>query len=161
MIVFPIAASGQRLVLTSAVLEHFEKFQQLRWWQSEAGGQLFARLSLPDIIIEEASGPRPSDCRSRCSYRPNREAEQREITSKHARGLHFVGDWHTHPMIAPCPSIRDIESMRELVRRSQHSLNGFALIIVGTNQFPEGLSVTLHEISGGMVRLNVENALDG
>lgn len=95
MSVFPIAASGQRLVFSPIVLEHFEKHQQLRWWQREAGGQLFARLALPEILVEEATGPRPSDWRTRYSYRPNRNAEQREIASRHARGLHFIGDWHT------------------------------------------------------------------
>jgi integrative and conjugative element protein (TIGR02256 family) len=143
MIVFPIAESGQRLVFSSSVLEHFEKHQQLRWWQREAGGQLFARLALPDIVVEEATGPRPSDWRTRCSYRPSRSAEQREITRRHGRGLLFIGDWHTHPEAAPMPSKRDIESMHELVEHSEHSLNGFILVIVGTASLPEALYVSV------------------
>ena len=78
MIAFPIDASGQRLVFSSAVLEHFAKYRQRRLRQREAGGQLFARLTLPDIIVEEATGPRLSDWRTRTTYRPNRRAEQRE-----------------------------------------------------------------------------------
>lgn len=148
MIAFPIAASGQRLVFSSAVLEHFEKHQQLRWWQREAGGQLFARLALPDILVEEATGPRPSDWRTRYSYRPNRSAEQREIASRHARGLHFIGDWHTHAELNPKPSDRDATSMNELVNKSEHALNGFVLIIVGTNRLPDGLYVSLHSVDG-------------
>lgn len=144
MIVFPIAASGQRLVFTSAVLEHFEKHQQLRWWQREAGGQLFARLALPDIIVEEATGPRPSDWRTRYSYRPSRRAEQREIVSRHARGLHFIGDWHTHPELVPTSSGQDIESMHEVVRKSVHALNGFVLVIVGTDSLPNSLCVSAY-----------------
>src|SRR6267378_3125357 len=104
MIVFPIDGSGQRLVFSPAVLEHFAKYRQLRSWQREAGGQIFARLTLPDIYIEEATGPRRSDCRTRTTYRPNRRAEQREIAGRHGQGLHFIGDWHTHPEALPVPS---------------------------------------------------------
>jgi hypothetical protein len=71
MIVFPIGSSGQRLVFSSAVVDHFRNHRQLRWWHREAGGQLFARFALPDIVIEKATGPRRSDWRTRYSYRPN------------------------------------------------------------------------------------------
>jgi integrative and conjugative element protein (TIGR02256 family) len=141
MIVFSIGASGQRLIFSSAVLDHLAKYRQLRCWQRESGGQLFARLALPDIIVEEATGPRRSDWRTRTTYLPNRRAEQREIANSHAQGLHFVGDWHTHPEPIPVPSSQDTESMRDLVSRSKHALNGFVLTIVGNEAFPAGLSV--------------------
>lgn len=142
MIVFPIATSGQRLIFSATVLRHFEKHRQLRWWQREAGGQLFARLALPDILVEDATGPRKSDSRTRCSYRPNRRAEQREIRCRHTRGLHFIGDWHTHPEAVPAPSQQDIESMQEVVMKSVHAFNGFILVIVGTGPMPGALSVS-------------------
>ncbi len=77
MIVYPIGRSGQRLIFASAVIEHFQKHRQVRWWHWEAGGQLFARFALPDIIVEEATGPRRSDWRTRHAYQPNRRSEQR------------------------------------------------------------------------------------
>ena len=143
MIVFPIGDSGQRLIFSPAVLTHLNKYRQTRWWQREAGGQLFARFALPDIQVEEATGPRQSDSRTRNSYRPDRLAEQHEITIRYANGLHFIGDWHTHPEPIPTPSRQDAESMRDLVIRSEHALNAFALVIVGRNPIPEGLSVSL------------------
>ncbi len=76
MIVFPIAGSGQRITFTDAVLDHFRKHSQTRKWRAEAGGQLFARFELPDIIIEEATGPGFCDLRTRFPFapieRPNR-----------------------------------------------------------------------------------------
>lgn len=145
MIVFPIATSGQRLVFSSTVLERFEKHQQLRFWHREAGGQLFARLALPDIVVEEATGPRPSDRRTRRSYRPNLHTEQSEIDSRHIRGLRFIGDWHTHPEAVPEPSSDDIVSMHKIVTKSIHSFNGFVLVIVGTGPFPCGLCVSIFD----------------
>jgi integrative and conjugative element protein (TIGR02256 family) len=150
MIAYAIPGSEQRLVFPSSVLNHLAKHRQTRWYHREAGGQLFARFALPDIVIEEATGPRRSDWRTRYSYRPNRRAEQREITRRHSRGLHFIGDWHTHPEAIPSPSSRDIESMCELFTLSEHALNGFVLAIVGREAFPLGMSAWLYTGSHGI-----------
>jgi integrative and conjugative element protein (TIGR02256 family) len=144
MIAYRIGTSGQHLIFPSHVLNRLAKQRQTRWWHRESGGQLFARFDLPDIIIDEATGPRRSDCRTRYSYRPNRRAEQREINLQHRAGLHFIGDWHTHPEPIPSPSLRDAESMHELFAQSKHVLNGFVLAIVGRENFPYGLSVWLY-----------------
>jgi integrative and conjugative element protein (TIGR02256 family) len=149
MIVFPIAASGQRLIFTSSVLKHFANHQQRRWWQWDAGGQLFARFALPDIVIVEATGPRCSDWRTRATYHPNRRAEQREIVARHALGLHFIGDWHTHAQPVPVPSDQDMESMRDVVTRSRHALNAFVFVIVGNTSFPDALLVSVMPLFEG------------
>lgn len=143
--IYPIGESGQRIVFSENVLAHFDKHRQTRWWHREAGGQLFARFDLPVITVVEATGPRMGDRRSRYSYRPDRRAEQREITSRHALGLYFIGDWHTHPEDVPSPSWRDNESMREVFSQSQHVLSGFLLVIAGRLPFPSGLAVWLYD----------------
>jgi integrative and conjugative element protein (TIGR02256 family) len=142
--IFPILDSGQRLIFAAPVLEHFTRHRQTRFWQREAGGQLFARFSLPDIIVVEATGPRRTDRRTRYSYHPDRRAEQREIASRHVRGLHFIGDWHTHPEDAPTPSSRDEQSMREAFSASHHVLSGFILAIVGRLELRQSLGLWLH-----------------
>jgi integrative and conjugative element protein (TIGR02256 family) len=138
---YKIGSSGQSLIFTPAVLEHFHRHRQARWWHKEAGGLLFARL-LPAVVnIVTATGPRPTDRRSRWRYFPDRRAEQREIDLFHPQGQHFIGFWHTHPESSPRPSLIDDESISESVRLSSHQLNGFVQVIVGLNQFPEGLFV--------------------
>lgn len=144
MIAYPIGTSGQTLILTQPVLDQFSKYRQRRWWLREAGSQLFARFDGNDIVVVEATPPGRYDIRSRFGFRPDRRREQTEILERHERGLHFVGDWHTHPEAAPRPSPVDTESMRELITRSQHQLNAFIMVIVGTRAAPDGLSVTLH-----------------
>lgn len=37
--------------------------------------------------------------RTRTSYAPLRPSEQTEIEERHRRNFHFVGDWHTYPVI--------------------------------------------------------------
>jgi integrative and conjugative element protein (TIGR02256 family) len=138
---YQIGTSGQTLVFTPSVLEHFHRHRQTRWWHKEAGGLLFAKLFSSPIEIVVATGPRPTDQRSRWRYFPDRNAEQREIDFYHPQGLHFVGFWHTHPQSLPRPSKIDDESISEAVRLSTHQLNGFLQVIVGLDQFPQGLFV--------------------
>jgi integrative and conjugative element protein (TIGR02256 family) len=145
MIEYPIGTSSQSLVLGRQPLAHMARHRQLHWWQAEAGGQLFARYHGPRILVELATGPRPGDRRTRHSYRPDPVAEQQEIDACFAKGLHFIGDWHSHPEGVPAPSHVDEESIAECVRKSSHGLNGFVLIVVGRMPAPSGLRVLVHD----------------
>jgi len=154
MLEYAIGSSGQVLVLSKEVVQKFRRYRQKRWYQREAGGQLFARLSASRIVVEEATGPRRTDRRTRTSYIPDRVAEQREIDIHHASGLHYIGDWHTHPETFPSPSGLDIASISESAQKSTHRLNGFVLVIVGQAEPPGGLVVSAHDRRGGFVTLN-------
>ena len=143
MIVYRLGKSGQRLIFTRSVLDHFRKHRQDGPRKREAGGQIFARFRLPDILLQEVTGPRARDRRTRVSYWPDKVSEQREINSRHRRGLHFIGDWHTHPQDIPSPSRVDISSIQDAFLKSSHTLNGFILVIVGRCPIPTGLCVSL------------------
>jgi integrative and conjugative element protein (TIGR02256 family) len=147
-IAFKIGDSEQRLVLTPTALNHLANHQQSDRNSSEAGGQLFARFKGEQIRVERATGPRAADRRSRYGYIPDRRGEQEEIDSMHSRGLHFIGDWHTHPERIPTPSASDIRSIRQAVTESKHHLNGFILLIAGTEVFPHSLFLALYSARG-------------
>ena len=150
-LMFNVGKSSQILKITFPVLKQLQKHQQKRGDSLEAGGQLFARLSLEEVIIEQATGPRLSDFRARTLYVPDCLTEQPEIDHWHKEGLHYVGDWHTHPEAKPQPSNTDRESIHETFIRSTHSLRGFLLIIVGTAEFPLGLYVALNNAEHELV----------
>ncbi|MGA7676227.1 MAG: Mov34/MPN/PAD-1 family protein [Rhizomicrobium sp.] len=134
------------VVFEIPVLLHLMSYRQLKCLAPEAGGQLFATFDDPKIMrIVEATGPRLTDRRSLFGYRPDRTAERAEIADRYARGLHFVGDWHTHAQSVPSPSGTDIESMSETVAQSRYDIPGFVLVIVGRIAFPDGLYVAFHE----------------
>jgi len=156
VIAYPIPGTPQRLLFGAQALSEFARWRQLRHWAREAGGQLFAREGEIDIHVAVV-GPRATDRRSRVSYTPDREAERIEIVRMHAEGMHFVGDWHTHPEDRPDPSMRDRRSMSELFTRSSHGLNAMLLIIVGRLDPPEGLYVGLHD-GAKLLRLRCEDA---
>jgi len=135
----------QSLILSATALTILDRHKQTRWFHKEAGGQLFARIDGLVIMVELASSPKKRDRRGRFSFRPNRRDEQAEIYKMHKRGLHYVGDWHSHPENEPTPSIRDINSIGETVRLSKHDLRGLLLLIVGREPGINGLHLTFHD----------------
>lgn len=137
-----------RLLLMDEAVAHFRQHAQRHCWQMEAGGQLFASIDKGVWRVKRATGPRRSDLRSRFGFRPDRKVERAEIEMLFTNGLHYVGDWHTHPQDDPYPSDSDISSMTDIVRKSEHDLQGFILIIVGRGPPPEGLWVSLHLRNG-------------
>ena len=56
-------------------------------------------------------------------------------------GLHYIGDWHTHPEDIPEPSGVDINKMQAIFRKSDHQLKGMLLVVVGRGTAPDGLWV--------------------
>ncbi|MGE3476426.1 MAG: Mov34/MPN/PAD-1 family protein [Rhodospirillaceae bacterium] len=138
-------SDGSNLVvnLAPAVLSHLQLHRQTSDAATEAGGQLFARFTENTIAIEKATGPRRSDRRTVWSFLPDRLAERREINALFKQGLHFVGDWHTHPQAQPAPSGRDIASFLDMFKKSHHELSDFVMIIVGTEASVSGLFVAL------------------
>jgi integrative and conjugative element protein (TIGR02256 family) len=145
MTTYKIGDSGQLLTFSDPVMAHFERHQQRRPSDTEAGGQLFATLSEKEIAVVDVTGPRRTDNRSRFAYVPDRSKEQREISERHSAGVQFVGDWHTHPARYAHPSPQDLASMAEMVQRSKHSLNGFVLVIVGQAHLPSSMYVCVHD----------------
>jgi integrative and conjugative element protein (TIGR02256 family) len=148
MIGYDIEGAGQKLVFTGPVVKTFSQHRQLHFWQREAGGQLFGHFQGATIEEVEATGPRRTDRRTRTSYIPDRRAEQREIDERFRRGLHFIGDWHSHPEKIPVPSYRDVSSLDDTVRRSSHSMLAFVLVIVGQLAAPKGLHVSIFRGDG-------------
>lgn len=138
---FRSGPSGQVVSLSPRVLDVFRRHQQHHFWQPEAGGQLFAEIREPPLLVVSATEPKVRDFRARFSFVPHRPTEQREIDEQFSVGLHYVGDWHTHPQDTPLPSDRDVNSINEMVRLSTHNLSGFLLVIVGRRPFPGGLFV--------------------
>ena len=143
MISYDIAKSGQTLILEENVLKHFDHNRQLMPQTPEAGGQLFARFEGNIVRVSQATGPRETDHRSLVNFIPDRMEERKEIKQLFRSRLHYVGDWHTHPVAYPRPSETDIDSFRDMFRKSRHKLASFVMLIVGTAVAPNGLFIGL------------------
>lgn len=147
---YQLPGASHTLVFTEEVSEHFRRHRQRWLWCSEAGGQLFARLSSSRVEVCKATGPYLSDRRGRYSFRPDRGKEHFDIEQCFVQGLHYVGDWHTHPQKYPDPSAEDLASIADSFKKSKHELIGFVLVIVGISCPPEGLWVGWHNGSSSI-----------
>jgi integrative and conjugative element protein (TIGR02256 family) len=136
---------GSAVILTDAVLVTMNHYRQKEQSDKEAGGQLFAKFEGSDTVIVEATPPKWCDRRGRHHFQPNRWIQQQDIQKRYTQGLHFVGDWHTHPEPVPHPSQEDFRNMQECFKTSLHDLHAFIMVIIGYEQVPAGLHVTLIE----------------
>ena len=140
--------SGECLLLSESVLSTMYRFRQNSPISREAGGQLFASISERQVTIVAATEPGILDIRRRFGFQPSRKAAQKAIDRHYALGLHFVGEWHTHPERHPTPSNSDLESMSEMVTLSSHALSGYIMLILGTEVGYEGLHASIHKNQG-------------
>lgn len=127
---------GLRFSLEPNAFEVLFKHRQLRWRDREAGGPLFSSSPGRNCTIDVASGPFPQDRRTRHGYIPHRPSVQADVLQKHGSGLHFIGTWHTHPSPHPIASPSDLRSILNLYRESDHDLDAFIMLIVGTDRDP-------------------------
>lgn len=136
------------------LLAHFQKHQQRRKSDKEAGGQLFWEFA-PEghMRVAAVTGPRKSDSRSRTSYKADAQKEQMEIDAYYEEGCYFLGDWHTHPERIASPSSQDRTAIREIYTSSTDSGSGFILVIVGTGPIEECLSVSWCDGSSNLIPL--------
>jgi integrative and conjugative element protein (TIGR02256 family) len=125
--------------LDDEVLKTLNRHRQVESFSHEAGGQLFARFDVDRMRILRATEPTLKSRRGRTYFWPSRRDEQREIESLYAEGLHYVGDWHSHPEPYPEPSSDDIEKIEGIYAKSKHDLNCIVMLIVGTSDEPAGI----------------------
>jgi integrative and conjugative element protein (TIGR02256 family) len=138
---------GAVVTLAPEIIAHFVAHRQQGKIKTEIGGQLFARFAGGEVQIYRATGPNAADKRGWTWFMPDQRKQNTEIKRLFEEGLHFVGDWHTHPENNPTPSAWDFESMNDCFKKSRHQLKAFIMVIVGRAAFPRGLWVSLHDKS--------------
>ena len=143
-LVFEVLDSGQGLEFTPTVLSQFMAHRQLKSNACEGGGVLSATIEPHVVRIEKISLPTARDNRTRLSYQMCPARKTQFVEDSFNLGLHYVGEWHTHPESDPSPSHLDLEAMSEAFRNSTHQLNYFVMVIVGNSVSGLDLSVTVH-----------------
>ena len=140
---------GQAYLFSSTCVDALSNNRQRNFLGKEIGGQLFARFKEDKIVVEIATVTRGRSRRTKFGFWPDREAERQDIAHIFKEGLHYIGDWHTHPEKHPTPSCTDIHKALEIFNKSRHELNAMLMVIVGQARFPDGLFV------GAVTALNV------
>lgn len=137
MITCTLPGKKQSLVFTEDVVNLLLEYRQHRFLQLEAGGQLFAKIEDSVCTVSVATRPKKTDRRGMFFFWGNRKEQQDDIVHYFNKGLHFIGDWHSHPQTNPAPSYTDLMSMKECFNQSTHELNYFVYAIVGKTLDPK------------------------
>lgn len=132
---------GVLITFTDECLGVLSSQRQTGWLAKEIGGQLFARFTPESVDVTVATITRGKSRRSRFGFFPDRDAERADVLSLFKQGLHYLGDWHTHPQDLPTPSSTDEWELRDIFVKSQHELPFMLLVVVGTTPPPAGLYV--------------------
>ena len=114
----PLGPNAKRLIFTPTTLEVLYSERQLEPSQSESGGQLFGEFAKDVVTVTVATTPSPKDQHSRFRFTRSRTTEQAEIDHEFLNGLHYLGDWHTHPEFKPTPSHTDCSGARRIFKKS-------------------------------------------
>ena len=96
---------------------------------AERGGALDVDGSLKQRRLRAPSKRRADARGGECLPRSG-PAMEREVRAFRL-GLHYVGDWHTHPQCIAEASGTDRDGIADLVRKSRHDLNAFVLAVIG------------------------------
>ena len=123
--------------LTAKVITLMAQHRQLRFWHRERGGLLFASsIGALDgrVALAEASPPHSRDRSGRTWLELDHQRCIEEIRDCFARGLHFVGYWHTHPERYPRLSSQDAVALRPLVNDPGIDLVRLIMIVVGNSR---------------------------
>ncbi|EIE1264025.1 Mov34/MPN/PAD-1 family protein [Vibrio parahaemolyticus] len=121
--------AGITLTIQTSACQKFLRYQQ-PLGRNEAGGMLFGSINGSAVNVEDISTPSILDKRSPIGFRWHRESANETIIKFSKKGLHYLGDWHSHPQSKPEPSHSDIESIRSTYNDSVHELNYFILFIL-------------------------------
>jgi integrative and conjugative element protein (TIGR02256 family) len=132
---------GVLITFTDECLGVFSSQRQIGWRAKEIGGQLFARFTPESVDVTVATITKGKSRSTRFGFFPDRDAERADVLPLFKRGLHYIGDWHTHPQDLPTPSSTDERELRDIFVKSQHELPFMLLVVVGTTPPPAGLYV--------------------
>lgn len=132
------------VIFAPTVLAHMYRYAQVRFYQKEAGGQLFStNPHEAEVQLTLATGPYPEDHRSRHGFEADRRRATVDAHQQYSVGSHVIGLWHTHPESLPSPSFQDRETSIEFLRLNRANLTGFLLVTLGIQGSPLHMSVYL------------------
>jgi len=113
--------------------------QQLTVTQAgiETGGILVGQTAKTGFItIEEASGPGPNALHQPGRFERDTGYCQQFLSAAEARGLQYVGEWHSHPDADNTPSHTDIDSLTQIALQPEYLTTQPVMLIFSSAGFP-------------------------
>ncbi|HDR6277195.1 MULTISPECIES: Mov34/MPN/PAD-1 family protein [Bacillus cereus group] len=129
-----ILPDNKLLYIRPEALDKMNKYKQIKWNDTEAGGILIGRILVEDenYIIDDVSEPMSKDKRMRTRFSRKVEGHQEYFNDvwERANGRCFyLGEWHTHPQRVPIPSSIDRTDWNRLLKMGYETGRLFFIII--------------------------------
>lgn len=100
----------------------------------ETGGVLLGVGDGVNVWIDAVIGPGPTSIHAKTSFIPDAEHQQQHIARIYeasGRRVSYLGDWHTHPGVAPYLSWRDRRTLRAISRTAGARQSNPLMIVIG------------------------------
>lgn len=133
-----------KVQISSVVLVHLkEEYKKSKYF--EIGGILFGRINRnKNIVTIEKLEVVRSKKKFRLAYVRNNRIAQKLINKVWVESegiVNYIGEWHTHPSIAPIPSSTDQTTILEQTFEKRSNYFPYTLLlIIGQN---EGMTLTI------------------
>lgn len=102
----------------------------------ETGGVLLGYVLQRDWVVRVLVGPGPNAVHGAAGFLPDAPWQEARITEAYelsGRRLEYLGDWHTHPLGRPTPSLLDRRTLRAIARtRSARCPRPLMAILAGS-----------------------------
>lgn len=129
--------SNRVLIINPNVLKVFEKCEQKGHNSREAGGILLGYVCKHYDEIVKATVPNQLDSRGPSFFKRLKKPAQLRINrswGKSEGSLIYLGEWHTHCVVNPQPSVIDRKMIKKVFDETKIEIDFLYLIIVGLNQ---------------------------
>lgn len=124
------------LEFTNDVLVKFKKYRQLGN-RKEAGGILLGKVFETKVVVDMITTPSFWDKACKLSFIRNVSRAQKIVNLAWAcsRGERiYLGEWHTHPVFKPVPSLYDEDLILNMLRDTKMDIDFLFLVIVGQGE---------------------------
>ncbi|MCL4299615.1 MAG: Mov34/MPN/PAD-1 family protein [Anaerolineae bacterium] len=129
--------SNEIVEISADALSTFQKYRP-SLGTNEAGGILLGRVYPGSrIVVEVATPPNTHDKAGRFYFHRDAVTAQQIVNRAWHNGQGeciYLGEWHSHNEPYPCPSRRDRQMIRKMLRKTRMEINFLLLIIVGIKE---------------------------
>lgn len=116
-LIFRVNSPFRLILIQEEALRALLVHRQIAPAATEAGGVLLGTSRGPHYEVTMVTAPQPEDLRSRFSFvrcgRTHRRLAVDEWRKSH-RLNGYLGEWHSHPVTSPMPSLTDQHGWRKL-----------------------------------------------
>lgn len=122
---------GINLTINEDVIVKLNEFRQSCYNDPECGGLLLGRTDIQgNTKVIDITVPLEGDIQSRFRFLRKSNKHKEILVESKKRCLYFKGNWHTHPVNIPNPSLTDTISWKNTLKKCKPGESKYAFFII-------------------------------